>query len=88
MSPSIAQKILRLFRDHFHKAELNENYNLSKREKEILKYLVDGGSYKIIAQKCGIAFETVKSHIKKIYEKLHVASMSGAVAKAIRENLT
>jgi DNA-binding NarL/FixJ family response regulator len=88
ISPSIAQKILRLFKDHFHKAELNENYNLSKREKEILKYLVEGGSYKIVAQKCGIAFETVKSHIKNIYEKLHVASMSGAVAKAIRENLT
>jgi DNA-binding NarL/FixJ family response regulator len=49
---------------------------------------VEGGSYKIAAQKCGITFETVKTHIKKIYEKLHVTSMSGAVAKAIRENLT
>jgi DNA-binding NarL/FixJ family response regulator len=87
MSPSIAGKILRLFRDHFHKARLVENYNLSRREMEILKYLVEGGSYKIVAQKCGIAFETVKTHIKRIYEKLHVASMSGAVAKAIRENL-
>jgi DNA-binding NarL/FixJ family response regulator len=87
MSPSIARKILKLFRDHFHKADLVEHYNLSKREKEILKYLVDGGSYKIVAQKCGIAFETVKTHIKNIYEKLQVTSMSGAVAKAIRENL-
>jgi DNA-binding NarL/FixJ family response regulator len=88
MSPTIARKILRLFRDHFHKTDLVENYNLSKREKEILKYLVEGGSYKIVAEKCGIAFETVKTHIKNIYEKLHVASMSGAVAKAINENLT
>jgi DNA-binding NarL/FixJ family response regulator len=87
MSPTIARKILRLFRDHFHKTDLVENYNLSKREKEILKYLVEGGSYKIVAEKCGIAFETVKTHIRNIYEKLHVASMSGAVAKAIRENL-
>jgi len=87
MSPSIAQKILKLFRDHFHKSNLVDNYNLSKREKEILKFLVDGNSYKIVAQKCGIAFETVKTHIKNIYEKLHVTSMSGAVAKAIRENL-
>jgi DNA-binding NarL/FixJ family response regulator len=87
MSPVIARKTLTLFRDHFHKADLVENYNLSKREKEILKYLVEGGSYKIVAQQCGIAFETVKTHIRKIYEKLHVASMSGAVAKAIRENL-
>jgi DNA-binding NarL/FixJ family response regulator len=88
MSPVIARKILTLFRDHFHKAELVENYNLSKREKEILRCLVEGGSYKIVAQQCGIAFETVKTHVRKIYEKLHVASMSGAVAKAIRENLT
>jgi len=87
MSPSIARKILGLFKDHFHKTDLLENYNLSKREKEILKHLVEGGSYKIVADKCGIAFETVKTHIKNIYEKLHVASMSGAVAKAIHENL-
>jgi DNA-binding NarL/FixJ family response regulator len=87
MSPTIAGKVLRLFRDHFHKADLVENYNLSKREKEILKYLVEGCSYKMVADKCGIAYETVKTHIGNIYEKLHVASMSGAVAKAIRENL-
>jgi len=87
-SPIIARKTLSLFREHFHKTNLVENYNLSKREKEILKCLVEGSSYKITAQKCGIANETVKSHVRKIYEKLHVTSMSGAVAKAIRENLT
>jgi DNA-binding NarL/FixJ family response regulator len=88
MSPTIARKTLSLFREHFHKTNLVENYNLSKREKEILKCLVEGSSYKITAQKCGIANETVKSHVRNIYEKLHVTSMSGAVAKAIRENLT
>jgi DNA-binding NarL/FixJ family response regulator len=88
MSPTIARKTLDLFRDHFHKTDLVENYNLSKREKEILKCLVEGGGYKAVAQQCGIAFETVKSHVRNIYEKLHVTSMSGAVAKAIRENLT
>jgi DNA-binding NarL/FixJ family response regulator len=88
MSPSVARKILTLFRDHFHKADLVENYNLTKREKEILKYLVEGSSYEMVSKKCGITFETVKSHIKNIYEKLHVTSMSGAVVKAIRENLT
>jgi DNA-binding NarL/FixJ family response regulator len=88
MSPTIARKTLSLFRDHFHKTTLVENYNLTKREKEILKCLVEGNSYKLVAQQCGIAFETVKSHVKKIYDKLHVTSMSGAVAKAIRENLT
>jgi DNA-binding NarL/FixJ family response regulator len=88
MSPTIARKTLNLFREHFHKTNLVENYNLSKREKEILKCLVEGSSYKITAKKCGIANETVKSHVRNIYEKLHVTSMSGAVAKAIRENLT
>ena len=63
MSPTIARKILGLFKYHFHKTDLLENYNLSKREKEVLKYLVDGASYKMIADKCGIAFETVKTHI-------------------------
>lgn len=87
MSPTIARKILRLFKDHFHKAALVEDYNLSKREREILKSLVEEGNYKIVALKCGIAFETVKTHIKNIYEKLRVTSMSAAVAKAIRENL-
>jgi DNA-binding NarL/FixJ family response regulator len=87
MSPGIAAKILTLFRVYFPKAELKENYNLSKREKEILKCMVDGDSYKMVADKCQITYETVKSHIKKIYEKLHVASMTEAVVKAIKENL-
>lgn len=87
MSPVIARKILALFRNHFPKANVRENYNLSKREKEILKCLVQGASYKMVADQCDIAYETVKSHIKKIYEKLHVASNTEAVAKAILENL-
>jgi DNA-binding NarL/FixJ family response regulator len=87
MSPGIANKILTLFRDYFPKAGLHENYNLNKREKEILKYLVDGLSYKMIAAKCFLSFETIKTYIKRIYEKLHVASMTEAVAKAIYENL-
>ena len=87
MSPVIASKILRLFRDHFPAGELRETYNLSKREKEILRCLVDGMSYKMIAAACGITFETVKTYIKRIYDKLHVASMTEAVVKALRENL-
>ena len=88
MSPLIARKILALFRNHFPKANFKENYNLSKREREILKCLVEGASYKMVAAQCDIAYETVKTHIKNIYEKLHVASNTEAVAKAIMENLT
>ena len=87
MSPIVARKILTLFRNYFLKSYLKEDYNLSKREKEILKWMVDGASYKMVADKCGITYETVKSHIKNIYGKLQVASMTEAVAKAIHENL-
>lgn len=87
MSPVIAGKIMRLFREHFPSGQLKESYNLSKREKEILRCLVEGMSYKMIAAACGISFETVKTYIKRIYEKLRVASMTEAVVKALRENL-
>lgn len=87
MSPTIASKILRLFRDHLPSGQLNEDYRLSRREREILRHLVDGLSYKMIADRCGVTFETVKTYIKRIYEKLHVASMTEAVVKALRENL-
>jgi len=87
MSPVIASKTLKLFRDHFPSGEVQEDYKLSKREKEILRLLVDGLSYKMIADRCHISFETVKTYIKRTYEKLHVASMAEAVVKAIRENL-
>lgn len=90
MSPVIAAKVLRLFKTtHMQRlsAKNPEDYRLTEREKDILSLLVEGMSYKMIAARCDISYETVKSHIKKIYEKLHVASMTEAVAKAIREDL-
>jgi DNA-binding NarL/FixJ family response regulator len=87
MSPPIARKILSLFQKHFPKSALQQEYNLSRREKEVLKYLVEGYSYKMIADKCTVSYETIRTYIKRIYEKLHVASMTEAVAKAIFENL-
>jgi DNA-binding NarL/FixJ family response regulator len=64
-----------------------EDIRLSEREKEILKLLVDGLSYKMIADKCNVSFHTIHTHIKNIYEKLHVSSKSEAVAKAIKNKL-
>ena len=90
MSPSVARKVLG-FLQQPKPAEKNEpvteNYNLSIREKEILSCLVKGMSYKMIAEQCNITYETVRSHMKNIYEKLHVASMTEAVAKAINQKL-
>jgi DNA-binding NarL/FixJ family response regulator len=86
MSPSIARKVLDKFQ-RISQPSPNENYALTQREKEILKLLTRGLSYKMIAAECSISFETVRTHIKNIYAKLHVASMTEAVAKAIHERI-
>ena len=83
-TPSVARRVLNNFQQQPHPGEFTQ---LTEREKEILKFLVEGMSYKIIADKSFISYETVHSHIKKIYEKLHVNSKSEAVAKAIKRRL-
>ena len=60
---------------------------LSPRETDVLRELVEGLSYKMIAHKLGISFETVRSHIKRIYEKLGVHNNTEAVALALNERL-
>jgi DNA-binding NarL/FixJ family response regulator len=69
------------------KPEETPDYRLTPREKEVLACIVEGLSYKMIADKLSISYETVRSHIKKIYEKLHVASLTEAVAKAINQRI-
>jgi DNA-binding NarL/FixJ family response regulator len=85
MSSSIATQVLRMFAE-IHLPN-NENYNLSDREKTVLQLLVNGYSYKMIAAEMFIAIDTVRSHIKKIYEKLQVNSKSEAVAKSIKNRI-
>lgn len=86
MTPSIAEKVLGMFRIQTQKTPV-EKIDLSHREKEILTLLVKGKSYKMIAADCFISIDTVNSHIKNIYEKLHVHSKSEAVVKAINQKL-
>ena len=86
MTPGIAMKVLHQFQNMLPE-EVKEDYHLSLREKEVLALLVDGLSYKMIAGKLNITYDTVRAHMKKIYEKLHVASMTEAVAKAINQKL-
>ncbi len=85
MTPGIARKVLLQLQAALPEEE--KDYHLSIREKEVLSLLVDGLSYKMIAGKLKITYDTVRAHMKKIYEKLHVASMTEAVAKAINQNL-
>lgn len=82
ITSSIARKVL----DLFPKAparNVDEISKLAPREQEVLQLLVTGHSYKMIAEKCGITLETVRSHIKRIYEKLQVHSATEAAAKTL-----
>lgn len=85
MTASVATQVLNMFTklESYSKTD----YNLSEREKQVLQLLVNGYSYKMIASEMFIAIDTVRSHIKKIYEKLHVNSKSEAVATAFRNKL-
>ncbi len=86
MTASIATQVLKMFSE-IQMPAAGEDYHLSDREKQVLQFLVNGYSYKMIAGEMFIAIDTVRSHIKKIYEKLHVNSKSEAVAKAFRDNI-
>jgi DNA-binding NarL/FixJ family response regulator len=85
MTPSIALKVMR----HFGSINNIEqyDYHLSLKENEALKFLAQGLSYKMIADKMGISYFTVNNHIKKIYEKLHVNSLGEAVAIAHKNKM-
>lgn len=85
MTASVAAQVLKMFSQMNLPAD--KDYNLSDREKQVLQLLVNGYSYKMIAAEMFIAMDTVRSHIKKIYEKLHVNSKSEAVAKAFRDKI-
>lgn len=86
LTPSIAAKVLAMFQSQFVMKE--QTYiSLTPREKEVLQCMVKGMSYKMIADACSISFSTVHSHIKNIYEKLHVNSAPEAVVKALEMRL-
>ncbi len=84
MTPVIARKALQFFQKPSKK---EGTFQLTIQEQQVLKLLVDGLSYKMIAAKMNVVMDTVRYHIKKIYDKLHVHSAPEAVAKAIRDRL-
>lgn len=85
MSPGIARMVIQSMQQTT-KPKV-DNYNLTNREKEILSNLSKGNSYKLIAAKLAISIDTVRTHIKNIYEKLQVHSQTEAVSKAMSEKL-
>lgn len=90
ISSSVAKKMLGFFTNKNVVLTVpgGTDYQLSDREKEILRLMVDGNNYKTIADKAFISYETVRTHVKHIYKKLHVASRSEAVLKAIQQDLS
>ena len=90
MSTTVASRVLRLFQQvvpRFMASPVQDEYNLSVREREILLHMTEGKDLRAIGEACFISYETVRTHVKKIYKKLHVASASEAVAKAIKQKL-
>lgn len=83
MSPSIARKVVNTFQAKTNNAV--QDHQLTVREKEILYSLVDGLSYKKIADKYCVSISTVRTHICNIYQKLHVHTKAQAVAKVLKK---
>lgn len=84
MTPFIARKVIEFFKK---KGSKKPDYELTRREEEILAELVKGIDSKQIANNLFISYDTVRNHLKNIYEKLHVHSRTEAVSKALREGL-
>lgn len=84
MTPSVALRVMKYFNQS--KAPGND-YSLTSKEKEVLTLLADGNSYKMVAGKLGITYSTVNTHIKNIYEKLHVHSLGEAVSLALKNKI-
>ena len=80
MSPPIARKVV----DFFRPPQKSAASPLTDKEKEIVLCLVDGLSYKLIADRECVSIETVRSHIKNIYKKLHVHSKAEVITKSLQ----
>ena len=85
MSPEVASRVISLFRD-IRPPEPVE-YDLTPHETRLLKLLVEGHNYTTAAEELGVSYNTIKFHMRHIYEKLQVHSKSEAVAKALRDRM-
>lgn len=81
MSSQIARKVVQFFQSN---KPAGDSEDLSAREKEVLDLLAKGYLIKEIADQLGLSFDTVRTYIRRIYEKMHVHSRSQAVAKYLQ----
>ena len=85
MSPEVASRVISLFRDI--RPPERADYELTPHETRLLKLLVDGHNYTTSAEELNVSINTIKFHMRNIYDKLQVHSKSEAVAKALRDRL-
>jgi len=86
MSPEVARRVINLFREI--KPPKEASYELTPHEVRLLRMLVEGHSYKTAANELKVSVNTIKFHLRHIYNKLQVHTKSEAVAKALRHGLT
>jgi DNA-binding NarL/FixJ family response regulator len=85
MSPEVATRVIGLFREI--RPPERADYELTPHETRLLKLLIEGHNYTTAADELGVSFNTIKFHMRRIYEKLQVHSKSEAVSKALRDRL-
>lgn len=83
MTPSVALRVMK----YFNQSKPAEDYKLTSKEKEVLALLAEGNSYKMVAAKLNITYFTVNTHIKNIYEKLHVHSLGEALSLTMKHRI-
>jgi DNA-binding NarL/FixJ family response regulator len=90
ISSAVAKKMLGFFtnKNVILVSPGNEDFHLSDREKEILHLIIKGYNYKSVSETIFISYETVRTHVKNIYKKLHVTSRNEAIMKAIQQGLS
>lgn len=86
MSPEVARRVINLFREI--KPPTKAQHELTPHEVRLLRMLVEGHSYKTAASELRVSVNTIKFHLRHIYDKLQVHTKSEAVAKALRHGLT
>jgi DNA-binding NarL/FixJ family response regulator len=85
MSPEVARRVVALFREI--RPPAHADYQLTPHETRLLKLLVEGYNYKTAASQLGVSINTIKFHMRSVYDKLQVHSKSQAVAKALRDRI-
>ncbi|MBX7169770.1 MAG: response regulator transcription factor [Pyrinomonadaceae bacterium] len=85
MSPEVAMRVIKLFREVRPPEKVE--YDLTPHETRLLKLLVEGHNYTTAAEELKVSYNTIKFHMRHIYDKLQVHSKSEAVAKALQNRL-